>query len=162
MLGAGCVSVGGAVPGAPAHHRERGFANPGGPTSSATAWTRVSFFVRRVLASTFMPQHADLPVAANDGRRLRQVAGAPTLTWVGHSTLLIQLDGVNVLTDPQWSARASPVSFGGPRRVTRPGLAFDDLPPVHVVVISHDHYDHLDVATVRRLAATHHPRFLVP
>jgi L-ascorbate metabolism protein UlaG (beta-lactamase superfamily) len=84
------------------------------------------------------------------------------VTWVGHATLLVQLDGVNVLTDPQWSERASPVSFAGPKRVTRPGLAFEHLPPVHVVVISHDHYDHLDVATVRRLAAEHRPRFLVP
>src|SRR5207245_10198160 len=54
------------------------------------------------------------------------------------------------------------VSFGGPGRVTPPGLRFDDLPAIHVVVISHDHYDHLDVETVKRLAATHRPRFLVP
>jgi N-acyl-phosphatidylethanolamine-hydrolysing phospholipase D len=76
--------------------------------------------------------------------------------------LLIQLQGVNVLTDPQWSERASPLSFAGPRRVTPPGLRFDDLPPIHVVLISHDHYDHLDEATVRRLAAVHRPRFYVP
>jgi len=85
-----------------------------------------------------------------------------TVTWVGHATLLVQLDGVNVLTDPQWSDRASPVSFAGPRRVTPPGLRFEDLPPIHVVVISHDHYDHLDKATVTRLAVEHRPRFLVP
>jgi L-ascorbate metabolism protein UlaG (beta-lactamase superfamily) len=84
------------------------------------------------------------------------------VTWIGHSTLLIQLDGVNVLTDPHWSGRASPVSFAGPRRVTPPGLGFEDLPPIHLVLISHDHYDHLDRATVERLAAVHRPRFLVP
>jgi L-ascorbate metabolism protein UlaG (beta-lactamase superfamily) len=67
-----------------------------------------------------------------------------------------------VLTDPQWSERASPVSFAGPRRVAPPGLAFDALPPIHLVVISHSHYDHLDKATVTRLAAAHRPRFLVP
>ncbi|MBI2218796.1 MAG: MBL fold metallo-hydrolase [Candidatus Rokubacteria bacterium] len=98
----------------------------------------------------------------NDGRALRRDAGEPTITWIGHSTLLIQLDGVNLLTDPHWSERASPVSFGGPKRVMPPGLAFEDLPPIHLVLISHDHYDHLDVATVRRLAETHRPRFLVP
>ncbi len=84
------------------------------------------------------------------------------MTWVGHSTLLIQLDGVNLLTDPQWSRRASPVSFLGPQRVTPPGLPFENLPPIHLVLISHDHYDHLDVATVMRLAETHRPLFLVP
>jgi N-acyl-phosphatidylethanolamine-hydrolysing phospholipase D len=115
-----------------------------------------------VILATFNPRSADLPRVANDGAALRDNRAAPMLTWVGHSTLLVQLDGVNVLTDPQWSSRASPVSFGGPRRVTPPGLRFEDLPPVHVVVISHDHYDHLDVATVRRLAETHRPRFLVP
>jgi N-acyl-phosphatidylethanolamine-hydrolysing phospholipase D len=76
--------------------------------------------------------------------------------------LLLQLDGVNILTDPNWSERASPLSFAGPRRVSPPGLAFENLPPIHVVLISHDHYDHLDVATVKRLAAEHRPKFLVP
>jgi L-ascorbate metabolism protein UlaG (beta-lactamase superfamily) len=81
---------------------------------------------------------------------------------VGHATLLLQLDGVNILTDPNWSERASPLSFAGPRRVSPPGLAFENLPPIHIVLISHDHYDHLDVATVKRLAAEHRPKFLVP
>ena len=100
---------------------------------------------------------------ANDGRaRCEDDRAEPTVTWVGHATLLIQLDGVNVLTDPQWSERASPVSLAGPERLTPPGLRFEDLPPIHVVLISHDHYDHLDVATVSRLAATHRPRFFVP
>ncbi len=99
---------------------------------------------------------------ANDGAALRANATAPTITWVGHATLLIQLDGVNVLTDPQWSERASPVRFAGPRRLTPPGLRLEDLPPIHVVLISHDHFDHLDEATVRRLAAAHRPRFYVP
>src|SRR5262249_8180891 len=79
---------------------------------------------------------AALPGVANDGAAVRANAPAPTVTWIGHATLLFQLDGVNVLTDPQWSNRASPVAFAGPKRVTPPGLAFDDLPPVHVVLIS--------------------------
>src|SRR5688500_5196010 len=74
-------------------------------------------------------------------------------TWVGHSTFLLQIGGVNVLTDPMWSERASPVSFVGPRRWTAPGIALDALPPIGVVLQSHDHYDHLDRATVRWLAA---------
>ncbi|MGH2395217.1 MAG: MBL fold metallo-hydrolase, partial [Candidatus Limnocylindria bacterium] len=113
-------------------------------------------------SSTFTPRTIELPRVANDGGALRDNRTRPTVTWVGHATLLVQLDGVNVLTDPQWSNRASPVSFGGPRRVTAPGVRLEDLPPIHLVLISHDHYDHLDVATVRRLAADHRPRFLVP
>lgn len=159
---AGCARVGAPVPGAPAHHRQRGFANTSPTSPPASGWARTGFFVRRIFTTTFHPRTAELPVRPNDGRRLRDNTDEPTVTWVGHSTLLVQLDGVNLLTDPQWSERASPVSFGGPRRVTPPGLAFDDLPPVHVVLISHDHYDHLDVQTVRRLAVEHHPRFVVP
>jgi N-acyl-phosphatidylethanolamine-hydrolysing phospholipase D len=119
--------------------------------------------VRRIGASIFAPRTLDLPRVANDGAALRANTTAPTITWVGHATLLIQLEGVNVLTDPQWSERASPVSFAGPRRLTPPGLRLEDLPPIHVVLISHDHFDHLDEATVKRLAATAHPpRFYVP
>jgi N-acyl-phosphatidylethanolamine-hydrolysing phospholipase D len=161
-LVAGCAGVGEPKPGAPAHHRERGFANTNPEFTRPPLSRRVSFFVSRVLSTTFAPRTIDLPRVANDGRALRDATGAPTLTWVGHATLLIQLDGMNVLTDPHWSERASPVSWGGPKRVMPPGLAFEDLPPIHVVLISHDHYDHLDVATVRRLAETHRPRFLVP
>jgi len=157
-----CTGVGGPKAGAPAHHREHGFANPKATFTRAPFWTRFQFFVTRMVQTTFAPKTATFPVAANDGRALRANGGDPTVTWVGHATLLVQLDGVNVLTDPHWSRRASPVSFAGPKRVTPPAVAFDALPPVHVVVISHDHYDHLDVATVRRLAAEHRPRFLVP
>jgi N-acyl-phosphatidylethanolamine-hydrolysing phospholipase D len=158
----GCLGVGGPKPGAPAHHRERGFANLNPTFTRAPFWTRMQFFVTRILETTFAPKTASFPLVPNDGRGLRDNAKAPTVTWVGHATLLVQVDGVNVLTDPQWSMRASPVGFGGPKRVTPPALAFEHLPPVHIVVISHDHYDHLDVATVRRLAADHRPRFLVP
>ncbi len=162
LLSTSCTGVGGPVPGAPAHHRERGFANTNPAYALAGTWTRLTFFVGRVWASTVSPRTANFPIAASDPAMLRGHARADTVSWVGHSTLLVQLDGVNVLTDPHWSPRASPVGFAGPRRVTPPGLRFEDLPPIHVVVISHDHYDHLDEATVRRLAESHRPRFLVP
>jgi L-ascorbate metabolism protein UlaG (beta-lactamase superfamily) len=162
LLLAGCAGVGDPTPGAPPHHRTRGFANaePGHP--QASAWVRTRFLVTRVWSATFSPRTASLPVLDNDGRALREESLEPRLTWVGHATLLIQLDGVNVLTDPQFSERASPFSWAGPKRVTRPGLRFEDLPPIHVVIVSHDHYDHLDVATLTRLAREHRPRFLAP
>jgi N-acyl-phosphatidylethanolamine-hydrolysing phospholipase D len=77
------------------------------------------------------------------------------VTWVGHSTLLIQIGGLNVLTDPMWSMRASPLWFVGPRRLTPPAVDFDALPPIDVVLQSHNHYDHLDSRTVRRIARRH-------
>ena len=162
LAAGGCAGVGGPFSGAPPHHRERGFANTSPAYAPGAMWGRLRFFAARVLSTTFAPRTADLPHVPSDLAAIRGNPGADTVTWVGHSTLLIQLDGVNILTDPHWGERASPVTFAGPKRVTPPGLAFDDLPPIHVVLISHDHYDHLDVGTVQRLAAAHRPRFLVP
>ena len=76
------------------------------------------------------------------------------VTWMGHSSLLIEIDGHRILTDPVWSERASLVSFVGPKRFYGPPLALEDLPPLDAVLISHDHYDHLDRATIEKLAAT--------
>jgi L-ascorbate metabolism protein UlaG (beta-lactamase superfamily) len=72
-------------------------------------------------------------------------------TWIGHSTVLIQAGGLNILTDPIWSERASPFSFVGPKRAREPGIRFDDLPRIDLVVISHNHYDHMDLPTLKRL-----------
>lgn len=91
----------------------------------------------------------ETPPGAPPSRRIG--AGALRVTFVNHSTVLIQMDGVNVLTDPVWSERVSPVSFAGPRRHRRPGLRFEDLPPLDAVLVSHNHYDHMDVATLARL-----------
>ncbi|MGH7443785.1 MAG: MBL fold metallo-hydrolase [Longimicrobiales bacterium] len=75
------------------------------------------------------------------------------LTWVGHATYLLQVPGANLLTDPVWSRRVSPVTWAGPARIREPGVDFDALPPIDAVLLSHDHYDHLDRPTVRRLHA---------
>jgi len=77
--------------------------------------------------------------------------GRIRVTWVNHATMLVQMDGVNVLTDPIWSERASPFPFAGPKRHRAPGLRFEDLPPIDAVLVSHNHYDHLDAPTLRRL-----------
>lgn len=93
------------------------------------------------------------PPARVDGGKLR-------LTFINHATTLIQMDGVNILTDPIWSERCSPVSFAGPKRHRPPGIRFDDLPKIDVVLISHNHYDHLDLPTLRSLRDRHKPRII--
>jgi N-acyl-phosphatidylethanolamine-hydrolysing phospholipase D len=149
-------------PGQPAHHVAGGFRNPNSEFSRPSAWTRWSFVARRVVSSALSPRMFTAPRVSNDGAILRAGHKNPSITWIGHATVLVQTDGLNILTDPQWSERASPVSWGGPRRLSPPGLAFEHLPRIDVVLISHDHYDHLDLATVKRLAAAHNPLFLVP
>ncbi len=91
-------------------------------------------------------------------------AMSPAVTWIGHATVLAQLGGLNVLTDPIFSARASPLAWAGPQRAQPPGLTLSQLPRIDVVLISHNHYDHLDEASVVALAAQAGgpPRFLVP
>lgn len=103
-------------------------------------------------ASPHPPARPD-PRITGDGLRL---------TMVGHATLLIQVAGMNILTDPVWSDRASPVSFAGPKRVNEPGIPFDDLPPIDVVLLTHNHYDHLDVDTLARLHSAHDPLVVTP
>ena len=83
-------------------------------------------------------------------------------TFIGHSTVLVQMDGVNILCDPIWSKRASPVSWIGPRRHRAPGIRFEHLPSIDLVLQSHDHYDHLDVPTLRRIAEQWRPGYGVP
>jgi L-ascorbate metabolism protein UlaG (beta-lactamase superfamily) len=104
------------------------------------------------------PPYRELPPGPPPPERV--AGGALRLTFVNHSTTLIQMDGVNLLTDPIWSARPSPVQFAGPRRHRPPGIRFRDLPPIDVVLVSHNHYDHLDVATLHRLQWRHRPRIV--
>jgi L-ascorbate metabolism protein UlaG (beta-lactamase superfamily) len=103
----------------------------------------------------WVPGGSDRPPARVMGTRLR-------LSYIGHASFLVQTAGLNLLIDPVWSERASPVWFAGPKRVNAPGVSFADLPPIDAVLVSHAHYDHLDVATLSRLAASHHPRFITP
>lgn len=84
------------------------------------------------------------------------------VTHVGHASFLIQTAGLNIVVDPLWSDRASPVSFAGPRRANPPGIAFDDLPKVDVILITHNHYDHLDLATIHRIFDRDRARIIAP
>ncbi len=92
----------------------------------------------------------------------RAPEGTLRVTAVGHATFLIQMDGLNILTDPIWSDRCSPVSWVGPRRHQKPGILFEDLPPIDAVLVSHNHYDHLDLPTLKRLAKKGVNRSVVP
>jgi len=99
--------------------------------------------------------YADTPPPRVDGDKVR-------LCFVGHASWLIQTAGLNILVDPVWSDRASPVSFAGPKRHNDPGIAFDALPKIDVVLVSHGHYDHLDLATLSKLSAKFAPRVVTP
>lgn len=90
-----------------------------------------------------------------------RVAGsALRVTFVNHATVLVQTEGLNILIDPVWSARVSPLAWYGPKRHRPPGIRFEDLPRIDLVLISHNHYDHMDLSTLRRLVQTFHPRIV--
>jgi L-ascorbate metabolism protein UlaG (beta-lactamase superfamily) len=106
----------------------------------------------------------NLPAVKTDPAALAADDGNPSMTWVGHATMLVRLAGRNILFDPIFSERASPVGFAGPKRLAPLPIDIPDLPRIDVVLISHNHYDHLDLRSVERLAAMPQgsPRFLVP
>jgi len=110
--------------------------------------------------SVAWPDHVD--VIKYDHPPQRVAGDGLRISNVGHVTFLIQTQGLNILTDPVWSERASPVSFAGPKRVINPGIKFEDLPPIDVVWISHNHYDHMDISTIKRLWKKHRPRIITP
>jgi N-acyl-phosphatidylethanolamine-hydrolysing phospholipase D len=133
------------------------------------AYKRASYFARLhsfIVGGTWLvPERrvSALPAAVPDLQALRDNHREATVTWVGHSTLLVQLDGVNFLTDPTWAGRSGPFSgLVGVRRYTPAPMRMEDLPPIDFVLISHDHYDHLDEPTVKHLARLYNPRFVVP
>ncbi|PZO81852.1 MAG: hypothetical protein DI629_03150 [Mesorhizobium amorphae] len=108
---------------------------------------------------TKWPKEAPSPFP--QAKPTESVAGC-RITMVGHSSTLLQVAGLNILTDPVWSERASPFSFTGPKRVNAPGIRFEDLPPIDAVLVSHNHYDHMDVDTLERLHAAHDPLVVTP
>jgi N-acyl-phosphatidylethanolamine-hydrolysing phospholipase D len=138
----------------PPHHGPRGFRNPW-PTDDAGR--NFGAFLRwrweRATSGTPVLRAEPMPMAAPEPAAPRAEPGEFRLTWIGHATFLVQLGPLNVLTDPVWSERVfSPFPGVGPRRLAPPGLPLEALPPVDLVLLSHDHYDHLDAPTVRRLA----------
>ena len=143
----------------PQHHDGKSFLNPFADKPQG------GFFgiVRARLSKEWMAYDADRDLVPTTTPGILPAGGASnnvTVTWIGHASVLIQHRGINVLTDPMFSNYASPVSFAGPRRITQPAADIEALPPIHAVIISHDHYDHLDTASIKRLGDR--PMYFVP
>lgn len=147
------------TPKTPRHHHTRGFRN-----NYRHEHRNLGHLLRFLWGFQRRPfEPVALPVAGNDPGFLAANRSRPTLTWVGHSTFLLQAGGLNILTDPHFTGRASPLGWAGPERLVAPGLALRDLPPLDLVLISHNHYDHLDEGSVRWLARHHRKAvFVVP
>jgi len=134
-----------------AHFDGARFFNPDGDDDRLPAGrSRAGFLARRLLGDPTQPAwpervavHPSKPAARVEGEAMRA-------TWIGHATMLVQTNGLNILTDPVWSDRAGPFGFG-PQRVAPPGVRFEDLPKIDLVLVSHNHYDHMDLATLKRL-----------
>lgn len=146
------------------HHTAEGFRN-----NYPTGWLRGSFWKwQRERWAKGLPKAPPggwhFPTVHPDVQWLKANRTEPALTWIGHATFLVQMGGLNVLTDPHMTDRASPLAFAGPKRLVPPALDFHTLPHIDAVVISHNHYDHLDEGTVKRLArqAGGSPKFFVP
>ena len=141
------------------HFDGKRFFDPNSPNQAGCAFSAI---LRWKLTSRPKPwpkkleaQLIDIPPARVEGGELR-------ISFVGHATMLIQTAGLNILTDPLWSERASPFSWMGPKRVISPGIDFKNLPKIDLVLISHNHYDHLDISTIRRLWKEHKPKIIAP
>jgi L-ascorbate metabolism protein UlaG (beta-lactamase superfamily) len=138
------------------HFNGKQFINPGGIKTKGLKDV-IKWMVERERGS-WTPQHHDV----KGEKPLARVPQGIRITFINHTTFLIQTEGLNILTDPVYSERASPFSWIGPKRMRKPGIAFEDLPQIDIVLLSHNHYDHLDIGTVKKLARTFHPKFIVP
>ncbi|HUI26748.1 MAG TPA: MBL fold metallo-hydrolase, partial [Candidatus Kryptonia bacterium] len=133
------------------------FVNLAGPRERPGGLTMWPFFLRKAWTS-LVPREGAAPWVAYDRQKLLH---NPSITWIGHSTMLVRMDGVTFLTDPMFSERASPLSFLGPKRHVPPGVPLAELPAIDFVTLSHSHYDHTDLPSIAELARRG-TRFIVP
>jgi N-acyl-phosphatidylethanolamine-hydrolysing phospholipase D len=149
--------------GQPAPHGPDGYHNnyPHGERRSFWAWKWEQ--LRDGLPKA-PPGGWNLPTVRTDAAALSSLQTNRSMTWIGHATILVRLGGKNILFDPVFSERPSPVPFAGPKRVVPLPIDIEELPQIDIVLISHNHYDHLDADSVRRFAAmpARSPRSLVP
>jgi L-ascorbate metabolism protein UlaG (beta-lactamase superfamily) len=134
------------------------FFNPGGPgPKSLRQLIKWQLTARaEIWPSVFPPPRPQAVPAARVG------AGESVVTFIGHASYLVQTAGLNILFDPVYGERASPVQFAGPKRVNAPGIAFDRLPKIDVLLISHNHYDHLDTTAIAAIWRRDRPRIIAP
>ena len=150
----------------PYHHIDGGFRNPPNSLSrETTIGVRLSFFRKMIWRNIIgykpiVPNDHALP--DEDVAAQIAVAGDNSVTWIGHATFLVKLGNVKVLTDPVFSKRASPVSFAGPSRVVPPAIDLQKLTDIDVVIISHSHYDHLDLDSLQNLPNIENITLVVP
>ncbi len=140
------------------HYNGKQFFNPNAPPAKGLLDVLRWKMTTRTVPWTPRPQFtlpAQHPPASVEDSRCR-------ITFINHSTVLFQYAGMNLITDPIYSERASPFSWIGPRRFAKPGVAFDNLPHIDLVLLSHNHYDHLDLPTLKRLATRDKPRLVAP
>ncbi len=156
LLLSGCsVKTNDPLPERPYHHTDNGFRNPpNSPRRDSNLSVRLKFFAS-IVWQQITGRDDVLPdghqLGADEVTRQLQQAGSNSVTWIGHATFLVNLGGVRILTDPVFSRRASPLSFAGPKRLFPPALPLDQMRDVDIIVISHAHYDHLDVQTLRHI-----------
>ncbi|MBN1291419.1 MAG: MBL fold metallo-hydrolase [Candidatus Latescibacteria bacterium] len=146
----------------PSHHTKNGFSNPNPDYEQSTISRDMKrvLFDRRKAQKKIRRLSYTMESVENDGSYLRSNYEEFTVTWAGHSTVLVQIEGQNILLDPIWSNRASPVPFAGPKRYIKPGIDIENLPEIHCVLLSHNHYDHFDKSTIKRLKNSE--LFIVP
>lgn len=138
------------------HFNGKKFVNPG--QSERASGNLLEWLLHRDKGP--WPEQPDAYIGSKPQTRVE--GDSVVLTFVNHSTFLIQTNGLNILTDPVWSERVGPTSWLGIRRKRPPGLRFEELPPIDVVLLSHNHYDHLDLPTIRKLVKAHNPLFVTP
>ncbi len=161
----GCAGDAGVQDGRPYHHTANGFRNPpGSPERGGDFGDWASFFFRRLgrpAPEVVLPDDHVLPLAGVHAGMSAQ-NGADSLTWLGHASFLIRLDGRTILTDPFLTDHASPLAALGPTRFAPPALRPDQLPPIDVILLSHNHYDHLDLATIEALPGKAQSQVVAP
>ena len=149
----GCTAVNPYYDPAKLHHTAEGFKNNYIGSINKRFSELVRWQIERRAQDLPRPPAQPVATQAPDLAAIKAYTGGPpAITWIGHASMLVQAGGLNVLTDPIFSNRASPVQFVGPQRAQPPGIALADLPPIDVVLISHNHYDHLDKASVQEIA----------